>query len=302
MKKYVGLLLLSLLITKVAMAQDIIVKTDGTIMSVYNLEESDASYYYSLEPSEVTAVQKISKSEVFSVKRQNGSTAQQSGVVANGSLSAVTTNTTASKHEPVTAQISSTIVNDKKKGKCFSARTPDNHELNYIVISESEHTLSVAKGEYHETDYVIPEYVKVDNFLFVVKEIDEKAFFKKQSVKNIQFPSTLKKIGKKAFVWSGLERIILPEGLEVICDQAFMETGRIIRKFSSSATPVSEIYLPSSLRTIGSEAFLGCGSDFSYRGFCQAYFSNMPNFITEGNCKGFGIDEEAVRAFQNIKR
>ena len=46
----------------------------------------------------------------------------------------------------------------------------------------------------------------------------------------------------------------------------------------------------------------GSGKNRSIRGFCQAYFSNMPDFITEENCKDFGIDEVAVKEFHKNKK
>lgn len=289
-----------------AMAQDVIVKKDGTIMNVYNLEESDNYYFFTLEPSADAATQKIGKGDVFSVKKNGESSKPQSGA---GTQTATTVATTvaannnvqkkANEHEPVTAKISSSVITQKKDGLYFSARTPDGHELNYLILSQEALTVAVTKGEYHESMYIIPEYVQVDDKTYTVTEIGKEAFLKENTVVEVQFPTTLKKIGKNAFSFSRLDKIILPEGLETLDDGAFASTGW---SAWTGGRPVSEIYIPSSIKHIGAYCFIRCGTSISYRGFCQAYFSNMPDFITEGNCLGYGIDEEAVRAFQNRRR
>jgi hypothetical protein len=204
----------------------------------------------------------------------------------------------------VTATFSKRI-SRKEYDNCFSAKTPDGKELNYAVLSESEKTLAVIKGEYHEKEYVIPESVNVDGTIYTVTEIGNKGFFKENTILRIQFPQTLKKIGEKALFDCALESIILPEGLVEIGAKAFYACSGTnpnnISLFDKEKN-LDEIFLPSSLKKIGAECFRFCGAATSYRGFCQAYFSNMPIFITEGNCKTYGIDEEAVRAYQNSKK
>lgn len=271
------------------MAQDILVKKDGSILNVYNLEESSNSYFYTLEPSSEATVQKIGKADIFSVKKQNGETLKP-----GNDVQAVAKKRQVPTHDPVTAQISSEIQTNKKGGRWFSACTPDGHELNYLILSDVDYTLSVTKGKYRETDYVIPEYVQVGDVKYVVTEIGNDAFFSEKAIKSIQFPITLKRIGNTAFYRCGLESIVLPEGLEELGWAAFNRCGEYVS--------LSEIYLPSSVKKIGEGCFKACGRDTSYRYFCQAYFSNLPDFITEGNCKSYGIDEEAVRAFQARKK
>ena len=72
MKKVI-FIVLCLFVSVHLQAQDILVKKDGTILKVYNLEESSNSYFYTLEPSSDAALTKISKEDVFSVKRSDGS-------------------------------------------------------------------------------------------------------------------------------------------------------------------------------------------------------------------------------------
>ena len=293
---------MSALFANYVMAQDIIVKKDGTFLTVYNLEESSTSYFFTLEPSKDAPTQKISKDDVFSIKKSDGTT-----VVNKSGSDDAATKKGVPTHDPVTAKYQSDITVKKKTNRCFTAQTPDGKSLNYEVLSESDHTLAVIKGEYKEASYVIPEYVDVNGVTYTVTEIGEEGFSPKISVKavfvngvksivytNIQFPNTLKKIGNRAFSGCELTSIVLPEGLEEIGEEAFRAV--------SFKTRMHEIYLPSSLKDIGSNCFLYCGKDCSYRGYCQAYFSNMPVFITEGNCKSMGIDEEAVRAFMATKK
>ena len=306
MKRLLCSLIAMFLAFSYAMAQDIIVKKDGTILNVYNLEESDNYYFFTLEPSADAATQKISKVDVFSAKKNGESSQPQSGA---GTQTATTVATTvaannnvqkkANEHEPVTAKISSSVITQKKDGLYFSARTPDGHELNYLILSQEALTVAVTKGEYHESKYIIPEYVQVDDKTYTVTEIGEEAFYKEGTVTEVQFPTTLKRIREKAFTLCPLTSIILPEGLEELDNSAFRGAAMDWR---GRGQYLSEIYLPNSIRRIGPLCFMSCGAKNSFCGYCQANFSNMPDFITEGNCLGFGIDEEAVRAFQNRRR
>ena len=287
MRLRIGIIAMLLIAVNVAMAQDILVKKDGSILNVYNLEESNSSYFYTLEPSHESTVQKIGKDDVFSIKKHNDETLQPAAGTE------ATTPKRQPTHEPVTAQISSEIQTNKKGGRWFSARTPDGQELNYLILSDTDHTLAVAGGEYQESEYVIPEYVQVGNDIYTVTEICNNAFYNQKKIKGIQFPITLKRIGGTAFYRCGLESIILPEGLEDLGWAAFNRCGEYVS--------LSQIYLPSSVKKIGEGCFKACGKDASFRYYCQAYFTNMPDFITEGNCKSFGIDEEAVRAYNQKK-
>ncbi len=288
MRLRIGIIAMLLIAVNVAMAQDILVKKDGSILNVYNLEESNSSYFYTLEPSHESTVQKIGKDDVFSIKKHNDETLQPAAGTE------ATTPKRQPTHEPVTAQISSEIQTNKKGGRWFSARTPDGHELNYLILSDTDHTLAVAGGEYQESEYVIPEYVQVGNVKYVVIEISAGAFDTEKTIKSIQFPTTLKIIRKVAFFdCRNLENILLPEGLEEIDYNAFC--------FAGSKSGITEIYLPSSIKKLES-AFWRCGRNTSFNGWCQEYFSNMPDFITEGNCKSYGIDEEAVKAYNQKKR
>lgn len=66
---------------------------------------------------------------------------------------------------------------------------------------------------------------------------------------SIEIPSTVKIIGAKAFKGLPLVSVIIPEGVEKIEDEAFMECKKI-----------EEITIPSSVKSIGDNAFKGCVS------------------------------------------
>ncbi len=314
MKRFSFVLIILTMATFFAMSQDIIVKKDGSVIKVYNLEEGKEVFYYTLDPSSEAQVLKIKKSEVFTTQKSDAQPVKPQE-------SHSTKRQAAPQHEPVTATFMWEIEPMKiKKGKMigrkFVARTPDRHELNYQVLSEDNYTLQVIKGDYKEESYIIPEYVMVDNEQYTVTEVGEKAFNGKKKVKEIQLPSTLIYIGKEAFSNTKFNNIVFPEGLQIIDELAFsksslekiilpeslVELGISAFIFCSIGNIFYEIYIPSSIKKIGEGCFLFVGKNHSYRGFYQGYISNMPDFITEGNCKEYGIDEEAVRAYYNTKR
>ena len=136
--------------------------------------------------------------------------------------------------------------------------------------------------------YIIPEYVDVNGVRYEVREIAYKAFrSEKVKMNDVQLPYTLKKICQQAFYGKPLKRIILPDGLEDIDDRAFYFGRR-----------TEEIYIPVSVKSIGYSSFLACGKSISWSGYYKGYITCLPPFITEGNCTTYGIDEEAVRAYE----
>lgn len=287
MKKYLFLLLMSFFLPTILLGQDIIVKKNGTILNVYNLEESSSSYYYSLKPN--SEILKINKVDVFSIKKH-------SSTPDTSNNSHATSNMISQISEAATG-IKTSICYDKSGRKIITAKSPDGHELNYVVLSEATKTLMVVKGKYREKEYVIPEHVKADGTIYTVTEIEAECFKKEFTIENIHFPKTLKKIGRNAFERCGLKTIILPEGLEEIDVRAFYMTGWKTYSIRGELHPVQEIYLPLSVKIIGTNCFLQCGTDLDRYQKCQAYFSKMPDFITEENCARFGISAAAVRTY-----
>ncbi|GAB6392853.1 MAG: leucine-rich repeat protein [Treponematales bacterium] len=76
------------------------------------------------------------------------------------------------------------------------------------------------------------------------------AFYGCASLRSVNFPSTLKKIGDSVFWSSGIESVEFNEGLEEIGDFVFSNG-------SSSGNNLKSVKFPSTLRSIGSAAFCG---------------------------------------------
>lgn len=209
-------------------------------------------------------------------------------------------------------------------GKFILAKNNDGQVLNMRIISDKDKTLAVARprkvakldkkgnkevdkkgnvkmkdGKYEMSEIIIPEYVIIDGENYSVTEIDpvafvDRSFLKECTIKTVVFPETLKSIGAGAFCWCrSLNEIILPNALEKIGAGAFYASGDKIFK---------QLYIPKSVKEIGAAAFHLLGSNTSYRGFYQGTLTCIPDFVSEGNCKDFGIDEEAVRSYEQRKR
>ena len=96
-----------------------------------------------------------------------------------------------------------------------------------------------------------------------VTEIGEAQFYALENCKEITLPSTLKKIGYRAFDRLGATEIVLPEGLEEIGAEAF------------ECSQLKSITIPSSVKKIGDRAF---------------YLSKIENvnFAENGNLNSIG--------------
>ena len=90
---------------------------------------------------------------------------------------------------------------------------------------------------------VIPAFI--DNLK--VNEIGQNAFYQNQTVKKIQIPSTIRKIGKNAFRKSQLQTCIFADGLQSIPETCFF-----------GCQELSEIHLPKTLYCIGKSAMESC--------------------------------------------
>ena len=82
-----------------------------------------------------------------------------------------------------------------------------------------------------------------------VTELENDAFALCRGLKEITVPSTLKKIGDEAFMYSSIESINLPEGLESIGDRAFM-----------NCRCLKELRIPSTVTSIGENCFSSMGT------------------------------------------
>ena len=80
-----------------------------------------------------------------------------------------------------------------------------------------------------------------------VETIEEYAFYDSDGINILTLPSTLKSIGKYAFVYAYITSLVLPEGLTSIGENAFRSCHRL-----------TKVELPSSLTSIGSGTFTNC--------------------------------------------
>lgn len=203
--------------------------------------------------------------------------------------------------------------------KFILAGNGDNQVLNFRVISDNDKTLAVARarkvpkldkkgnkktdkkgnvkmtdGKYGKAEITIPEYVIMPNGdKYTVTEIDPAAFIFHGNITQLIFPETLKSIGAGACLGCNLKNIIFPESLEKIGAGAF---------YASADKILNQLYIPKGVKEIGASAFHILNSNTSYRGFFQGNITSLPDFVGIGNCKDFGIDEEAVEAYERKKR
>ena len=100
-----------------------------------------------------------------------------------------------------------------------------------------------------------------------VEEISALAYDRLSALSEIVFPSTLKKIGEKAFSGTNLKSVEFPPSLEVIEPQAFSfcrslssvdlnEGIRIIGQQAFEGCPIEDVYIPASVEILGNDSFL----------------------------------------------
>lgn len=92
---------------------------------------------------------------------------------------------------------------------------------------------------------VIPEGVTEINMPGILPG----AFRDVKSLKSVQLPSTLEKIGEQTFTHTGIEKIVIPESVKEIPDYAFTGCDNLV-----------SVVLPDTLEIIGYGAFSGCDS------------------------------------------
>ncbi|MDY3862215.1 MAG: leucine-rich repeat domain-containing protein [Ruminococcus sp.] len=120
----------------------------------------------------------------------------------------------------------------------------DENGFGYVIVDGKTLTLTQYKGS--AVDIQVPsEYDGKP-----VTEI-ENSVFRSQDIKSVSIPSSIKKIGNRAFSdCQKLEKVELAEGVEYIDTFAF-----------SYAFALKEIKLPSTLKTIGQYAFTACAME-----------------------------------------
>lgn len=286
---------------------DIIVTNDGESLKVYNLDYSPADFCYYTSDFESIDFRRTKKSDILIIKLADGTKIDPNSAANHLDLKSSTDNKIPS-HLPITFIVEGKDFTEvEKKGKKGAPSTYEKHiaandgsypTINFRVISTENKTLAVTKyskgseeekyASKNEVVCVIPEYVKIGSELYTVTEIDDQAL-SGYKFTDIQFPHTLKIIGKESFYGCAkLKRIIIPEGVVSIGKAAFSACG---------AKDFTELYIPKSVKEIGDKAFYWLGNDVSYNKHYQGYLSCIPDWVTTGNCTRFNIDEEAVEAY-----
>lgn len=165
------------------------------------------------------------------------------------------------KNEGSDAGAKSSGVAKASKGKALKANPATDFEYDFNKDNE---TLYIKGYKGTSTTVVIPaeiEGMKVTRITYLsdsvetvvipegITEIGGSAFEDVESLKSVQLPSTLEKIGEKTFVGSGIEKIVIPESIKEIPDYAFNGCGNLV-----------SVVLPDTLEIIGYSAFAGCNS------------------------------------------
>lgn len=281
---------------------DMIVTSDGETIKVYNLDvTSGENIYYTLTEDADAAVKRIAKADVLIIKLADGTKLDPSAAAAHAVAAAPEKQVNPHAHEPVTHHAVSEFKTDKKGKRTIHVGDDNGQVLNMRVVPDEEKTLAVTgwdeKGNYERECYIIPEYVVIGEDTYIVKHIDENAFrdsgFARsdKKIKEIVFPSTLETIGAFSFFnrW-GITEIVLPENLRSVGKMAFRAAG--------VKADFRQLYIPKGIREIGEKAFLVVGKDTSPRGFFQGNLTSIPDWITTDNCTQYGIDENAVEAYE----
>ena len=138
-----------------------------------------------------------------------------------------------------------------------------------------------------------------------VEEIATGAFDRLSSLCEVVLPSTLKKIGEKAFASTNLKAIELPVNVEVIETQAFSfcrtltdvdlnANLRIIGPQAFEGCPIKDVYIPISVESIGNNSFLAIST---YQGQTpQRFRVDMANehLVADGVCLYQKMEDKVV--------
>lgn len=283
------------LFTSYLMAQDIIVTNDGESLKVYNIDISETVIYYQLTQDANAEIKRIPRNNVLIIRKADGTKIDPNESVNSGGSKPLDRALKSYPDHEVQTAVATTGMQKKKKLSYFLAKTKDGQSLAYSILSETDKTVMVVEYEYEGSEIVIPEYVEFNGNRYTVTEIGEKAF-SCLKISNVTFPKTLKRIQKDAFKGVPLEKIILPEGIEETGDYAF-SYFQVIQMPWIMKPNLTEIYIPSTIKKIGTSCFSHNGKQRSYLGYFKGYITCLPEYVTEANCKDYGIDEEAVRAY-----
>lgn len=145
----------------------------------------------------------------------------------------------------------------KKKKYAF------NDNIRQVVINEPTQIIceSTFYGCRNLCYVFLPESLKI---------IEDDAFASCNSLSDINLPKSLEKIGERAFFWSGVKELSIPDGITEIPSLTFSNC-RMLEKINISnnckkigeyaflnCSVLKEIVLPDTVTALGKEAFRGC--------------------------------------------
>lgn len=148
----------------------------------------------------------------------------------------------------------------------FSVKNAEGVNIEYEVLSAEEKTVEVVKGKRAET-LIIPATIEFNGITYNVISIKKRAF------------SPLTAFSRH------IKNLVLPEGLIFIGQEAFFAA------FKDHGE--CRLYIPNSVKSIGSDAF----SDAGWIEFTRFKIENIPSIVTPYSCIGMGIGKDCVKRF-----
>ena len=138
-----------------------------------------------------------------------------------------------------------------KNVKVFDSSSTAPDYLKFIVTSEENREVSVAKGEGElPPDLVIPAKVTMNGQTYSVTSVAERGFSKCSTLTTVVLPESITSIAFNAFAFcNSLTYISLPDGLLLIDRNVFY-----------SCSSLTSVTIPKSVTAIGEDAFRGAES------------------------------------------
>ena len=140
-------------------------------------------------------------------------------------------------------------VNNRTKTSESFVAISEGKRFCFNVLSKVDKTVEIIYNKnvkYTDSYCRIPSSVEYNGDTYIIVAIGENAFNENKKIETLELPSTIKKIGAKAFEQcKHLTKIIFSPGLEIIDEKAF-----------SQCKDLPELELPSGLTEIRGNAFL----------------------------------------------